>query len=298
MDMAAKSKGIMDVRQILVLKKKGLSNRKIEAHTGIHRNTVNTYVGLFKASGRSFSGLLKLTDSELEEIFPMHSMLDKDRFEQLSGYFSYFAKELKKQGCTRKALWHEYKEKHPDGYGKSQFNEHLNRWFKRTHGSGKIIHKAGEKLLVDYAGKKLFYINKATGEQIEVDVFIAILACSQFTFVEASPSQKRSDFIHSMNNCLEYMGGVPQVIVPDNLKAAVNKGCKYEPVINKVFKDFALHYDCAINPTRTYSPQDKALVESAVRLVYQRIYYRLSKRIFFFTSRIKSGYSRIIGAIQ
>jgi len=111
--------------------------------------------------------------------------------------------------------------------------------------------------------------DKLTGEVIEVEVFVGILPCSHYTFVEASPSQKREDFIGSMNRCLRYFGGVPKAIIPDNLKSAVTKSSKYEPVLNKTFKDFALHYGSVINPARSYSPQDKALVEGAVKLVYQ-----------------------------
>jgi len=127
----------------------------------------------------------------------------------------------------------------------------------------------------------LSYVDRETGEQIEVEVFVGILPCSQMTYVEASKSQKRDDFIESMGNCMEYLGGVPQSIIPDNLKSAVSKASKYEPTINKVFKDFAMHYGCVINPTRSYSPQDKALVESAVKLVYQRIFYPINEMTFF-----------------
>ena len=279
--MAAKRVGIMDIRQLLQLKIKGQSNRRVEEIIGIHRNSVNTYVRLFKASGKSFGDLLALSDKDLLELFPSSGTIDKQRYEDLSSDFDYFRKELKKPGCTRQKLWEEYLLKCPEGYGYTQFNEHLNRWLHRVKGSGKLEHKAGDKLLVDYTGQKPSYVNKETGELIEVEVMVAILPCSQYTFVEASPSQKLEDFIGSMNSCLDYLGGVPQVIVPDNLKSAVTKGSKYAPILNKTFKDFALHYNCAINPTRTHSPQDKAMVEGAVKIVYQRIFYPLSKMTFF-----------------
>jgi len=279
--MAFKRIEIMDIRQIIQLKLQGFSNRKAAQILGIHRNSINEYVRLLKTSSISYEELLKLSDKELSLLFPLKSTLDHKRYEQLNTYYSYFQSELKKPGCTRQTLWREYLQKHPDGYGYTQFNQHFNSWLYRVKASGKFIHKAGDKMYVDYTGKKLSYIDKTSGEVIEVEVFVGILPCSHYTFVEASLSQKREDFIGSMNRCLRYFGGVPKAIIPDNLKSAVTKSSKYEPVLNKTFKEFALHYGSVINPARSYSPQDKALVEGAVKLVYQRIFYPMSKMQFF-----------------
>jgi transposase len=279
--MAAKRIEIMDIRQIIQLKIEGHSNRKISALTGIHRNSINAYVQQLLACNKSLADLSLLSDEDLGVLFSSNGTIQKERYEELSKHFEYFRKELKKPGCTKQTLWAEYLAKTPEGYSYTQFCEHLNRWLKQLKGSGKLIHKAGDKLYIDYTGKKLHYVDKSSGELIEVEVFVGILPCSGYTFVEASRSQKLPDFIGSMNNCLRFFGGSPQAVVPDNLKAAVTKGSKYEPTINKSFKDFALHYGTVINPTRTYSPQDKALVEGAVKLVYQRIFYPLSKMTFF-----------------
>ena len=182
------------------------------------------------------------------DLFPGLGTIDNPKYGALSVYFNYFLQELKKPGCTRQVLWKEYLEKHPQGYAYTQFNEHYNRWAGQVKASGKLDHKAGDKVYVDYTGKKLSYVNKETGELIEVEVFVGILPCSGYTLVEAGPSQKLEDFIGSMNNCLRYFGGSPNAIVPDNLKSAVSKGSKYEPVLNKTFKDFALRYGSAVNP--------------------------------------------------
>ena len=290
--MSAKRKGIMDIRQILRLKTKGFSHRRISGEIDVHRNTINEYVRLFDAQPKSYEELQAQSDKELESMFTRTSNIDLSRYQELSSQFSYFRDELKKPGCTRQALWQGYIEKHPNGYQRSQFNEHLRRWLRQTKSSGKLNHKAGDKIYVDYTGKKLHYVDRETGEQIEVEVFVGILPCSQLTYVEASKSQKRDDFIVSMGNCLEYMQGVPQAIVPDNLKSAVTKASKYEPILNKMFKDFALHYGCSINPTRSYSPQDKAFVESAVKLVYQRIFYPINEMTFFSLDQINSELGR------
>ncbi len=279
--MAAKKVDFMELKQLLLLKEKGESNRSCERILGIHRNTINPYVRLFRASGLSYSVLLKLDEQSLQELFPYKESLDTERYTTLSGYFNYFDKELKKPGCTREVLWREYLQKHPGGYGYSQFNEHFNRWRGKETGSGKLIHKAADKVYVDYTGKKLHVTDKQTGEITELEVFVAILPASQYTYVEASRSQKKEDFIKSVNNCLSFFEGVPKTIVTDNLKSAVSKSSKYEAVLNKNLRALAIHYKTSINPTRAYSPQDKALVEGAVKLVYQRIFYPLDKMTFF-----------------
>ena len=279
--MAAKKVDIMELRQLLLLKEKGESNRSCEKLLGIHRNTINHYVRMFRISGLNYASLLEYDDKSLNDLFPTSEGINTARYSVLSDYFTYFEREMKKPGCTREALWREYLRKHPDGYGYSQFNEHFARWRGKVKTSGKLIHKAGDKMYVDYTGEKLQVTDKQTGEIIDVEVFVGILPASQYTYVEAIKSQKKEDFIGSVNRCLEYFGGAPKAIVTDNLKSAVSKSSKYEAVLNKSLKSLAVHYKTSINPTRAFSPQDKALVESAVRLVYQRIFYPLSKMIFF-----------------
>ena len=126
--MAAKKVDFMELKQLLLLKEKGESNRSCERILGIHRNTINHYVRLFRASGLSYRNLCSLDEKALQELFPYKETIDEKRYSTLSGYFTYFDKELKKPGCTREALWGEYLQKHPGGYGYSQFNEHINRW--------------------------------------------------------------------------------------------------------------------------------------------------------------------------
>lgn len=279
--MARKRVDFMKLKQLLLLKEQGKSNRGCERELGIHRNTVNYYVHHFESSGLSYQKLLLMDEASLKELFPHQPNYDQQRYKSLSSYFTYFQKEFKKPGCTREVLWKEYLEKHPDGYRYSQFNKHYNRWLNKVKISGKLVHIAGDKMYVDYTGKKLSIVNKKTGEVEELEVFVAILPSSQYTYVEASRSQKKEDFIGSMNRALAFFEGVPKSIVTDNLRSAVSKSSKYEAVLNKSLRDLALHYQTTINPTRAYSPQDKALVEGAVKLVYQRIYYALSKMTFF-----------------
>ncbi|MCG6191511.1 IS21 family transposase [Maribellus maritimus] len=279
--MAALQIDIMKVKQLLLLKTRKVSNRKIAGEIGVDRNTVNHYVKKLKSSGHSFSALLNFEEAELQKLFPSKEALDQDRYATLHGLFPGFVNEMKKPGCTRQHLWRRYKQEHIDHYSYSQFCQLFSDWLESKKASGKLNHKAGEKLFIDYAGKKLQIVDRSTGEIREVEVFVGILPASSYTYVEASYDQSRESLVRSVGNCLNFFGGVPQAIVPDNLKSAVTKSSKYESVINKTFRDMGHYYGCVINPTRSYSPQDKALVEGAVKLVYQRIYYEISNMTFF-----------------
>ena len=143
-----------------------------------------------------------------------------------------------------------------------------------------IEHLSGDKMFIDFAGEKLNIVDKETGEITEAEVFISVLGASQLTYVEAVLSQRKEDFITCCEHALEYYGGVPRAIVPDNLKSAVIKSSPYEPTLNQAFESFALHYSTTILPTRSYRPKDKSLVEGAVRIAYRRIYAHLDGRVF------------------
>jgi len=271
----------MDLKQIITSHQDGLSNRQIGKLLGISRNTINGYIKLFKACDCDFDELLKKSNHQLQELFTIPTTINNDRFEQLMLYFDEVNKGRNHPGFTFLFHYNEYKEKESNPYSYTQFMEHYKRKYAKIKGSMKLEHEAGKEVYIDYAGKKLHIVNRETGELIPVEVFVALLPNSQYTYVEASMSQKREDMIESMANALSYFGGVPKAIVSDNLKSAVTRASKYEPVINRTFKDFARHYNCVINPTRSYAPQDKALVENAVQIAYQRIYYPLREMVFF-----------------
>jgi len=271
----------MDLKQIISLHHDGLSNRKIAKLLGIGRNTVNAYMQLFEACDRSLGELKELDDHQLREVFPSHSTIDNKRFDGLMQYFEKVNQARDHPGFTFLFHYQQYQHQEPNAYSYTQFMEHYHRKYGEIKGSVKLEHEAGKEVFIDYTGKKLFITDKETGEQIPVEVFIALLPCSQYTYVEACSSQKREDLILCMGHSLQFFGGVPKAIVSDNLKSAVTRASKYEPDINRSFKDFARHYNCVINPTRSYAPQDKALVENAVHLAYQRIYYPLREMTFF-----------------
>ena len=145
---------------------------------------------------------------------------------------------------------------------------------------GHVEHPAGDQMYVDFAGDRLEVTDANTGEVRSVEVFVAILPCSQYTYCEAVWSQKKEDFILACENALRFYGGAPMAIVPDNLKSAVIKSDRNEPIINEEFAAFAEFYNCAVYPARVRHPKDKALVENAVKLMYRSVYADIEGKVF------------------
>jgi transposase len=195
---------------------------------------------------------------------------------------------------TRHIQWEKYIAMQPDGFKPSQFKYHYQQWLRRSKPVMHIEHIAGDKMYIDYAGEKLHLVNKETGEISDVEVFISVLGASQLTYVEATLSQCKEDFINCCEHALAYYEGVPMAIVPDNLKSAVTNSSLYEPTLNQAFENFALHYSTTILPARAYKPKDKALVEGAVKIAYRRIYAVLDNRVFHTLEELNEAIKEIV----
>ncbi|MEI6766359.1 MAG: IS21 family transposase [Bacteroidota bacterium] len=272
------------VRNIIKLYTEGVSKTSIGERTGLPRNSVKKYIRLFLASGKSTEEIRKMSDTQLEQLFldmvPRSHIEDDPRYMALVDFFPVMEKALKCRENTKEKLWQQYYAQHPDGYRLTQFKGHYLRWLKVRNPVMHIEHKAGEKMYVDYAGQKLHILDPETGEEVPVEVFVAILGASQLTYVEASYSQQKEDFITSCENALLYFGGVPNAIITDNLKSAVIKGNRYEPTLNEAFRDFVGHYAMAALPAAPYKPKHKALVEGAVKIIYRTIYGIVKERAY------------------
>jgi len=276
-----KKRSMKKVRESIRLNEQSkLSQRQIAKALSLSRPTVKEYITQIASSGLNYGNIQAMSDEELLEIISNKSNKNK-RLEILQSKFMKFAKELKRVGVTRRILWDEYIQENPDGFSYSQFCHHFQKWQKSSDVVMHFDHKAGDKLFVDFTGKKLSITDKITGSSQEVEVFVAVLGASQFTYVQAVMSQKKEDWLRATENALQYIQGVPSAIVPDNLKSAVTKADKYEPEINPEYLDFSRHYKTTILPTRPYSPRDKAMVEGAVRIVYSWIFARLRNEIFY-----------------
>ena len=279
------------VRELLRLKlAQGLSSRQASKAAGIGKTAGSEYIAGFCRSGLSLADLEGLSDEELILAICPNQENENERYNYLSSQFSHFEKELKRTGVTLQLLWQEYREQILDGYGYSQFCHHFRQWQKSQKVSMPISHKAGDKMYVDYTGKKVHVTDQQTGELIEYEVFVAVLGASQYAFIEAVPSQKIADWVAANENALHFFGGVPRAIVPDCLKSAVIKADRYEPVLNDTFRDFAHHYDTVILPARALHPQDKSLAENFVRLAYQRVYAPLRNQIFFSLEELNQAF--------
>ena len=280
--MANKTILMTKIRQILRFFTQGKSKVQISKQTGASRNTVKKYIHRFIAEKMTFDTLSSMSDTDLEVLFGSLELPDTNpRYEQLHHMLPDLEKQFKKRGVTISLLWQSYRQAYADGYGKTQFHHYFTIYTGRAKPVMHMEHKAGDKMYIDFAGEKLSITDKDTGEVQSVEVFVAILGCSQLTYVEAVATQRREDFIGACENALQYFGGVPAAIVPDNLKSAVTKSNKYEPTINELFADFAEHYGTTILPARVYRPKDKSLVEGMVKIIYTRIYAQLSTHTYF-----------------
>ncbi|HWJ30287.1 MAG TPA: IS21 family transposase, partial [Flavisolibacter sp.] len=269
------------IRQILRLYTQGASKKKISELTASSRNTVKKYIQKFHKECLTFEQISEMTDHDLEQLFGYTEPVVKDdRFEQLQALLPEMEKQLKRKGMTILLLFEQYKKDYPGGYAITQFYKYFRYYVKRAQPVMHLEHKAGDKLYIDFAGDKLSILDLDGGEILDVEVFVAILGCSQLTYVEAVYSQKKEDLIGACENALHYCGGVPAAIVPDNLRSAVNKSSRYEPVINEAFADFAEHYSTVVVPARAYRPRDKALVEGMVKIVYRSIYTMVNREVY------------------
>lgn len=279
--MANKLTDMSKVRKVIRLHHKGESKLFISKYLSLSRNTVKKYIALYRMLDMGIEDIEKKSDAELEQLFSTSQPEAlSPKHQAVYDFFPYMERQMKKEGATKHQLWREYYQKHHDGLRVSQFCNLYRQWSRKVNPVMHMNHKAGDKMFVDYAGKTLSITDPETGEIREVQFFVAILGASQYTYAEASVSQKKEDFIVSVENALHFYGGVPAAIVPDNLKSAVTKSSRYEPVVNETFYDFAEHYDTTILPARAYKPRDKSLAEGAVKILYRRIYPAVKGKTF------------------
>jgi len=197
--------------------------------------------------------------------------------------------ELKHKTMTLQLLWEEYAERNPGGYySYNHYCRLYKGWLGCQKPSMRQNHKAGEKLFVDYCGPTMTIVSPTTGECRSAQVFVAVMGASNYTYAEATWSQKLEDWVMSHARCFEFLGGVPELVIPDNLKSAVTKACRYEPDLNPTYQQLASHFDTVVVPARPYKPKDKAKAENAVLIVERWIMARLRHETFFSLKQLNS----------
>lgn len=268
------------IKEILRLRhENGLSLRKIGICCNLNSSTVSDYLARAKIAGISWPIPDDMDDETLENLlFPKN--LSAKRIVKEPDFHA-IHQELRKKGVTLQLLWVEYKELNSEGYQYSRFCELYQQWKKTIDPVLRQPHKAGEKMFVDYAGPTMTIVDPATGEKINAYIFVAVLGASNYTYIEASLSLDLYSWISANCRALEYFGGVPEIIVPDNLKTGVTHPCRYEPEINPSYSDMADYYGVAVMPARVAKPRDKTKAEKGVQVVENWIMASLRNRFFF-----------------
>ena len=271
----------------------GLGQRPIGRCLGLSRTTVGDYLRKAKEIGIVWPLPEELTEQQLyQQLFPpAASVATTDR--PVPDYV-YLHTELKRKGVTKLLLWEEYQSDNPHAYSYSQFCAMYRCWVGKLKRSMRQIHKAGEKLFVDYTGHTLPIVNSSTGEIREAPIFVAVLGASNYTFAEATWSQNLSDWLGSHRRVFDFLGGVPEIVVPDNLKSAVNKPCRYDPDLNPSYQDLAEHYGIAIIPARVRKPKDKSKAEVGVQIVERWILARLRNQTFFSLAEANTAIRKLL----
>ena len=292
--MAGKTKPMSIVKQILLKIQQGQSKKGIVRDLGLSKNTLRRYIQLIQGSGYSAEQLIAMDDPKLEQILNQKTAVNRDHLNDIEELFPWIKEELRRTGVNRFVLWGEYRKRYPAGYSYSQFCWHFQQWLKAQSASMIMEHEPGDKIFIDFAGKKLKYQDPETNKDIEVEFFAGLLGHSQLSFACAVESQGSEDFLSACRHMLEYFGGSTRAIVSDNLKSGVIRANRYEPEITQSFSDFCNHYQMSVIPTRVAKPKDKPLVEGLIRILYSRIYAPLRNRTFHSLNEINLAIAELL----
>ncbi len=274
----------------------GLSHRMIARALGIANSTVSDVSKRLRMAGLTWEKALELPDAELERrLYRDHERRAADPNEP---DWTHVRAELSRKHVTLQLLWEEYRSGHPDGYGYSWFCERFRTWRRGIDVVMRQEHPYGEKLFVDWAGDTIPVVDAATGEVLDAHLFIAVMGASNYLYAEASASQDTGAFLAAHCRAFEHLGGVPELVVCDNLKTGVRRTDRYEPVLHAPYADLAAHYGCAVLPARPRKPRDKAKVEAGVLLAYRSVLAPLRNRTFFSVAEINEAVAALVEAIN
>ena len=288
--MAYKPTRMDQIKKIIEFHQKGTSIKQIARLLGMSRNTVKLYIRRFEQRDIDIHDL---ESPELwQEIYRSENVTIDPREKDLQYRLPDLIKELGRVGVTRYLLWEEYIRQYPEGFSYSRFCRRIKQYKVRENATLRIDHKAAYHLSVDFTGKKISWVNKHTGEIHECEVLVCTLPYSGYTFACAVESQKQEDFIDALNQCFLYIGGLPRVLLSDNLKSYVTKASRYEPTFSELCIQLSSHYGIELEATRVAKPKDKAHVERHVGIVYNRLFGPLRNEIFHGVDEINSAFRK------
>lgn len=285
------------IKEVLRLKFQAkLSHEQIAAATGLSKGAVSNYARRAQQHGLTWPLPEDLDDAALgRRLFSQPA----PRGVHARPDYPHIHQQLQRRGVTLQLLWEEYTAAHGErAYRYSQFCFHYQRFREGIARSMRQVHRAGEKLFIDYSGDTVAVIDASSGGIRQAEIFIAVLGASKYTYAEASRSQRLPDWIASHIRAFEFFGAVPALLIPDNLKSAIRKACRYEPQATSTYEDMARHYGTAILPARPYSPKDKAVVESSVLVVQRWILARLRNRQFFSLDELNAAIAELLGQLN
>ena len=291
---------VRKIREVLRLKfQLRLSDRQIAAAVGIARTTVGEYLARAVKSAMTWEVAQQLSDAEVEsQLFRYVGKNEPAARAPID--FNWVHEELRKPGVTRQLLWIEYQEAVAQGgsgkrpYQYSQFCDLYDDYRTKLAPSMRHVHRAGEKAFIDYSGKKPRVTDPATGETVEVELFVMVLGASNYTYAEATRTQRLEDFVASTVRGLEFFGGVPEILVPDQLRSAVSKPDRVAPEINATYAEMAQHYGTAVVPARPRKPKDKAKVEGGVLIAQRWVLACLRNRRFFSLEELNAAIRELL----
>ncbi|HMR89335.1 MAG TPA: IS21 family transposase [Saprospiraceae bacterium] len=261
----------------------------------VSKNTVKKYLTIFKTSGLVFSQLEEISDDTFHHLFyiqPLKNDIILERSADLKQRLPWIVNELGRTGVTRELIYKQYISDYPTGYSYSRFCRKLKELRAVSDATLRIDHKAGYRMMVDFAGRKAHWVDARTGEVHHCEVLVCTLPYSSFTHVYAVPSQKQSDFVIAINEALKYIGGTPSVLTSDNLKSYVSKASRYEPKFTDFCSQMGSYYTMELDATRVGKPKDKANVERHVSIVYNQIYAPLRDDIFHSLDELNAAFRR------
>lgn len=293
--MPAEPISMRKLKEILRLKYEAkLSNRKIGVSLSISPGTVSTYINRAKLIGIEGWPLpTQWDDVKLNKHF-LQTKIQPRTAIPLPNWLV-FHSQLKTKGVTKQLLWQEYVERNADNhYSYPQMCRIFKEWLSRQQPSMRQTHQYGEKLFIDYCGPTIPIVNPETGECRGAQVFVAVMGGSNYTFAEASTSQQLEDWVMSHVRAFQFFGAVPDIIVPDNLRSATTRACKFDPDLNPTYQQLAAHYNVAIIPARPLRPKDKAKAENGVLIVERWIMAVLRHETFYTLTHLNQRISELL----
>lgn len=274
---------MVDYREILRLLSLNYYQTQIAQALHCSRNTIRDVERLAGEKGLRWPLAEGLTNQKLYEL------LYPERLEKANVYMepdcTYIHAELAKKGVNMSLLHAEYKVACVNAgrvpYQYTQFCDIYRNWAKKSKATMRIHHKPGDAMEVDWAGGTLPITDSVTGEANPAYLFVAVLPCSCYAYVELCDDMKTENWLLCHVHAYEYFGGVPRLLIPDNLKTGVTKNTRLDTILNRSYIELADHYQAAIVPTRVKAPKDKSHAEGTVSYASTWVLAALRNETFF-----------------